>query len=98
MAINKIYLMFFCCKCTSNDDKLIPLWLIILLIAVGIIFLLFFGKKLIRKLQSAFPNESKITVKTGLVDFDFPIKRSYENIHIANRIYIELVTRKAALP
>jgi hypothetical protein len=74
------------------------LWLIVLLVTIIIILLLFFGKKTFRKLHGAFPNQTKITVKTVLVDFDFPIKRSYENIHIANRIYIELITRKAALP
>ena len=99
MAINIFSLIILYCKCcSSNEEQSIPLWLIILLILLAVLLLLFFGKKTIRKLQSALPNESKITVKTGLVDFDFPIKRSYENIQIANRIYIELVTRKAALP
>lgn len=89
-----------CCKCAKpiDNSNTLPLWLIVILVVIIILLLLFFGKKTLRKLHNSFPNNSKISVKTVLVSFDFPIKRSYENIHIANRIYIELITRKAALP
>lgn len=103
MAINFISPILICCQyyCSCHapeNDYAMPLWLIIFMVLLIALLLFIYGNKVFLILINRFPNESKITVKTGLVDFDFPIKRSYENIHIANRIYIELVTRKAALP
>ena len=58
-----------------------------------------FAKKLTKRLRSKyFRGKVKVSIKTGIVDFEQEITRSFENIHIANRIYIELVTRKAAIP
>jgi hypothetical protein len=39
---------------------------------------------------------SEFTVK--MFDVEFKLQRTYENLYIANRIYIELITRKAAIP
>lgn len=70
------------------------LGIVIILITVYIIF----RKKLRRKIEDITTSETSFEINTGLVKFNQKIKRNYQNLHIANRIYIELVTRKAALP
>ena len=42
--------------------------------------------------------ESSFEINTGLIKFNQKIRRNYQNLYIANRIYIELITRKAAIP
>ena len=39
----------------------------------------------------------KLKYKLGGVDVDYEIVRSYQNVEIAHKIYIELITRKAAI-
>ncbi len=39
-----------------------------------------------------------ISISIGSVRYQYSIERSYSNLEIANRIYTELATRKAALP
>lgn len=59
----------------------------------------FLGSILTRKIKDKFfVSKVKIKVKAGNVEFEEEIQRSFENLYIANRIYIELVTRKAAIP
>ena len=40
----------------------------------------------------------EITQKFFGAEFKYSITRNYTNIEIANRIYVELITRKAAIP
>ena len=39
----------------------------------------------------------KLKYKIGGADFEYQITRNYQNIEIAHKIYIELITRKAAI-
>lgn len=39
----------------------------------------------------------KLKYKIGGTDFEYEITRNYQNIEIAHKIYIELITRKAAI-
>jgi hypothetical protein len=47
-------------------------------------------------IQNKVPKEIKIGLKDTSITYS--IIRSYENIEIAHKIYIELITRKAAIP
>ena len=72
-------------------------WL--LLIITGLIF---FTRYLIKKYkQKSSVQEDvelvKIKYKIGGADFEYQITRNYQNIEIAHKIYIELITRKAAI-
>ena len=58
----------------------------------------FFRRGLQSKITGFFEDELEIEIHTGLVNYKQKIRRNYQNLFIANRIYIELVTRKAALP
>jgi len=40
----------------------------------------------------------KLKFKIGGAEIEYKIERSYQNIEIAHKIYIELITRKAAIP
>jgi lipid-A-disaccharide synthase-like uncharacterized protein len=40
----------------------------------------------------------KLTYEIGGTEIEYAINRNYQNIEIAHRIYVELITRKAALP
>jgi hypothetical protein len=68
----------------------------------GMIFLImlyiFYQKKIKLKLQNIFVQETSFEINTGLFKYNQKIKRSYQNLYVAHRIYIELVTRKAAIP
>ncbi len=66
-------------------------WVLIVLIAVIAITIFIFR----RYLKSKY----RITeFKIKMFDAEFTVSRTYENLYIANRIYIELITRKAAIP
>ncbi len=68
------------------------------LILIFIIWLLI-GRNLKNKIGGKyFVSKVKMKVKAGNVEFEEEISRSFQNIQVANRIYIELVTRKAAIP
>jgi N6-adenosine-specific RNA methylase IME4 len=57
-----------------------------------------YQKKIKSKLQNIFVQETSFEINTGLFKYNQKIKRSYQNLYVAHRIYIELVTRKAAIP
>jgi hypothetical protein len=74
------------------------LWLIIVIIIVFCSII--FGKRLFSNKKR---NHSKIipielTYNIGGTSIKYQIRRNYQNVEIAHRIFIELVTRKAALP
>lgn len=74
-------------------------WYVIGLLTLCIVVWLMFGKRLKQRLGGKFfVSKVKIKVKVGNVEFEEEISRSFQNIRVANRIYIELVTRKAAIP
>jgi len=75
-------------------------WIFIAIIAI----ILFFG---IRYLIKKFTKKGKIHTEivpvalkysAGGGEIEYKIVRNYQNIEIAHRIYVELITRKAALP
>ncbi|MCG8860061.1 hypothetical protein [Tenacibaculum finnmarkense] len=72
-------------------------WLLLLII--GLTFLI---RYLIKnhKQESSIQEDVelvKIKYKIGGADFEYQITRNYQNIEIAHKIYIELITRKAAI-
>lgn len=72
-------------------------YLIMGLILVAILYFIY-RRRIKSKFEDLFTDETSIEINTGLVTYSQKIKRNYQNLYIANRIYIELVTRKAALP
>ena len=72
-------------------------YLIMGLILVAILYFIY-RRRIKSKFEDLFTDETSIEINTGLVTYSQKIKRNYQNLYIAHRIYIELVTRKAALP
>ncbi|MBI1286082.1 MAG: hypothetical protein GC178_00725 [Flavobacteriales bacterium] len=74
-------------------------WLVLgpfLILIVGLALFRWYRRK---NLQPNWQTEEvTVTVKTGVIDYENKIVRSSENVEIAHKIYIELITRKAALP
>lgn len=68
-------------------------WIFIIVI-VAIIIILFLIKKLVEKNYKWQNLEVEISGTPKIV---YKVERNYENLYIANRIYIELTTRKAAI-
>lgn len=69
-------------------------WLI-LSIVVALLLLAYFIKRNFSKWFNWYEMEVEIS---GSPKLSFKVERNYENLYIANRIYIELSTRKAAIP
>ena len=69
-------------------------WIIIILIAI-LIVLYFLLRKKVKNLFNWYEMEFEIS---GSPKAKFKVRRNSENLYIANRIYIELTTRKAAIP
>jgi hypothetical protein len=63
-----------------------------------IVLYIIYQHKIKSKLQNIFVQETSFEINTGLFKYNQKIKRSYQNLYVAHRIYIELVTRKAAIP
>jgi len=71
-----------------------------ILLVIGGLF--FFIRYLIKnyKEKSSIDKDIKLVklkYKIGGTDFEYEITRSYQNVEIAHKIYIELITRKAAI-
>ena len=72
-------------------------FLTILFILFSIYFI--WGRRYFKQLRTKwYSGETTLKIKTPLFEYQNKIVRSWENLYIANRIYIELVTRKAAIP
>lgn len=69
--------------------------IIILVILIYLLLKKLFSNNKGRRKQEIIP--VKLKYKIGNAEIEYNIKRSYENIEIAHKIYIELVTRKAAI-
>lgn len=68
-------------------------WIVIALLCVGIIILTLLRRRYFKNYQH-YNLEVEISGSPKMV---FKVDRNYENLYIANRIYIELTTRKAAI-
>lgn len=73
-------------------------WYFVIGIVCLILLYIIYQKKIKSKLQNIFVQETTFEINTGLFKYNQKIKRSYQNLYVAHRIYIELVTRKAAIP
>lgn len=73
-------------------------WYFVIGIVCLIVLYIIYQKKIKSKLQNIFVQETSFEINTGLFKYNQKIKRSYQNLYVAHRIYIELVTRKAAIP
>jgi hypothetical protein len=73
-------------------------WYFVIGIICLILLYVIYQKKIKTKLQNIFVQETSFEINTGLFKYNQKIKRSYQNLYVAHRIYIELVTRKAAIP
>jgi hypothetical protein len=71
----------------------------ILLVIVGLFFLIKYLFKLYKEKKSVDKDIQpvKLKYKIGGVEIEYEIIRNYQNIEIAHKIYIELITRKAAI-
>ena len=71
---------------------------VILLVFLALIIVLYLSRKYLkRKVSNLFADEISFEINLGFIKIDQKVKRDFQNLYIANRIYIELVTRKAAL-
>jgi len=73
-------------------------WYFVIGIVCLIVLYIIYQKKIKSKLQNIFVQETSFEINTGLFKYNQKIKRSYQNLYVAHRIYIELITRKAAIP
>lgn len=77
---------------------IVNLWLLLL----GIVFY-FLTRYIVRRFKNTGKVHQEITpvklkYKMGGSEIEYSINRNFQNIEIAHRIYIELITRKAAIP
>lgn len=74
------------------------LWFVILIASVAVILILVIGRA--RYFRSVHRDIVPVKMKysIGTAEIEYQIVRNYENVEIAHRIYVELITRKAALP
>jgi len=72
-------------------------WYIIEVVIFIFLLFLFLKIKFKNQLNNIFVSEMSIEISTSIFKYNTKLQRSYENLYIAHRIYIELVTRKAAL-
>jgi hypothetical protein len=67
----------------------------------GFIFIIlsipFLKRRFGNQINNIFVSEMTFEINTPIFKCNTKLQRSYQNLYIANRIYIELVTRKAAI-
>ena len=73
-------------------------WCFVIGIVCLILLYIIYQKKIKSKLQNIFVQETSFEINTGLFKYNQKIKRSYQNLYVAHRIYIELVTKTASSP
>ncbi len=84
--------------CEGTFSLILNIW--ILLIGIALFVLIRYLIKRYSK-SNKVHNEVipiKLKYKIGGAEVEYAINRNYQNIEMAHRIYIELITRKAALP
>lgn len=98
MENNKLELIeFFFNKENGTFSLTLNVWILLLVIA-SIILVQYIIKKY--KKESAVEtniNPVKLKYSLGGTEVEYEISRNYQNIEIAHKIYIELITRKAAI-
>lgn len=72
-------------------------WFIIGIILLLILWRIILSKYYKQLKDKFFTERIKVKVKLGNFEIEKEVVRNYQNLFIANRIYIELVTRKAAI-
>jgi hypothetical protein len=94
--INIIDFKFNLDDCTFT--LMLNLWLLLLGIALYFLvrFIVRYFKKTGKVHQEIVP--VKLKYKMGGSEIEYSVNRNFQNIEIAHRIYIELITRKAAIP
>lgn len=73
-------------------------WLVALLTLAFVVWHFIVERLFPHPIQNLFAKKVNFKVKMGPIEFSRDVQRSYENVFIANRIYIELVTRKTVIP
>ncbi|RLD57923.1 MAG: hypothetical protein DRJ01_13240 [Bacteroidetes bacterium] len=88
---------FFFDKETFVFSLNLNVWILIL--AIALYFFIIYLIKEYKKKQSVDKDvvPVKLKYKLGGVEIEYNIIRNYQNIEIAHKIYIELITRKAAI-
>lgn len=69
-------------------------WFVIVVVVIVLAILLYYRRK---KIKEFIIIDTDVELSTS-PSVTFKIKRNVENLVIANRIYLELITRKAAIP
>lgn len=98
MEDNKLKIIEFYFDFQSGIFSLtLNIWILLFIIAV--FFLIPFLLKKYRKNSAIDQNIQPVKLKYSLggAQVEYKIDRNYQNIEIAHRIYIELITRKAAI-
>ena len=88
---------FFFDKENGSFSLTMNIWILILVIATY--FIISYLIKLYKKSATVERNIQlvKLKYKIGGAEVEYEIVRNYQNIEIAHKIYIELITRKAAI-
>jgi hypothetical protein len=73
-------------------------WVVGTIIALLIGYKILFWKQFKKLRSKLFVKGYSFSLKAGALSINTSVQRSSANLYIANRIYIELVTRKAAIP
>lgn len=82
---------------TEHSVSLELNWLILgsLILVIGLIW--FIRWRMRKNKVNTVVNPVELEIEIGGVKCKYEIKRNYENLEIAHRLYVELVTRKAAM-
>ncbi len=93
MSMTNSYYFFFSDQQAETKYSIEPLWWLLIIVAAIILvggLYCFFSRKKYRIVNMGFE-------VSGSPKFTFNVERNTQNLYIANRIYMELITRKAAL-
>lgn len=99
VGMNEINIIDFKFNTDSRTFSLeVNLWL--LLLGIALYFLVRFIVRYLKKTGIVHREivPVKLKYKMGGSEIEYSINRNFQNIEIAHRIYIELITRKAAIP
>lgn len=72
-------------------------WYFVVGFIIIILSIPFLKKRFGNNINNIFVSEMIFEINTPIFKCNTKLQRSYQNLYIANRIYIELVTRKAAI-
>jgi len=97
--MNEIYIIDFKVDLEEGFFSLVINFYLLIVIIILIFFTHFVIKK-INKRKHKYTKMELIKLKYSFSgqEVEYEIKKDFNNIEIAHRIYVELITRKAALP